>query len=42
MCKRNCPVEAISGKPGEVHHIDEEKCIKCGTCISSCSFHAIR
>ena len=41
MCKRNCPVEAISGEPGKKHHIDESKCIKCATCISVCPFHAI-
>ena len=41
MCKRNCPVNAISGEPGKTHHIDESVCIKCGTCISVCPFHAI-
>ncbi len=41
MCKRNCPVAAISGEPGKIHKIDEETCIKCGTCISVCPFHAI-
>lgn len=41
MCKRNCPVEAITGEPGKVHHIDENKCVKCSTCISVCPFHAI-
>jgi len=41
MCKRNCPVGAITGEPGNTHCIDEEKCIKYGTCISVCPFHAI-
>ena len=41
MCKRNCPVNAISGEPGKTHNIDEATCIKCGTCISVCPFHAI-
>ena len=41
LCKRNCPVGAISGEPGKIHTIDETKCIKCGTCISFCPFHAI-
>ena len=41
MCKRNCPVNAISGEPGKVHTIDESVCIGCGTCIAVCPFHAI-
>ena len=41
MCKRNCPVNAISGERGKAHHIDESVCIKCGTCIAMCPFHAI-
>ena len=41
MCKRNCPVGAISGEIKQPHVIDKEKCIKCGTCISVCPFHAI-
>ena len=41
MCKRNCPVNAISGEPGKVHNIDESICIGCGTCIFVCPFHAI-
>lgn len=41
MCKRNCPVEAISGEIKQPHVIDKEKCIKCGTCISVCPFKAI-
>ena len=41
MCKRNCPVNAISGEPGKVHSIDESVCIGCGTCIAVCPFHAI-
>lgn len=41
LCKRNCPVDAISGEVKQPHIIDTEKCIKCGTCISKCPFHAI-
>ena len=41
LCKRNCPVGCISGEPGQTHSIDTSKCIKCGTCISKCPFHAI-
>ena len=41
LCKRNCPVDAISGEVKEPHKIDQDKCIKCGTCISKCPFKAI-
>ena len=41
LCKRNCPVEAISGEVKEKHVIDNDKCIKCGKCIESCRFGAI-
>ncbi len=42
LCKRNCPVDAITGEVKQTHVIDSEKCIKCGTCISKCPFHAIK
>jgi NADH-quinone oxidoreductase subunit F len=41
LCAKKCSVEAISGKPKEVHTIDTEKCVRCGQCISSCRFEAI-
>ena len=41
LCKRNCPVGAISGEVKQPHVIDEEKCIKCGLCASKCPFKAI-
>lgn len=41
-CARICPVNAISGKVKEPYVIDESKCIKCGACIESCSFKAIK
>jgi NADH-quinone oxidoreductase subunit F len=40
-CKRNCPVNAISGNPKEKHLIDQSKCIKCGKCFEVCAFSAI-
>ena len=40
-CARNCPTNAISGKVKEPHVIDQEKCIKCGTCFEKCKFAAI-
>ena len=41
MCKRACPVQAISGEVGKPHHIDPKKCIKCGGCKSTCKFGAV-
>ena len=41
-CRKNCPMEAISGEIRQVHTIDNEKCIKCGACWSNCPFGAIR
>ena len=41
LCKRNCPVNCISGEIKGVHVIDTSKCIKCGTCITKCPFKAI-
>ncbi|MBQ0071302.1 MAG: NADH-quinone oxidoreductase subunit NuoF [Spirochaetales bacterium] len=41
-CSRKCPVSAISGKLKEPYHIDLNTCIRCGTCISTCKFGAIK
>ena len=41
ICKKNCPVNAITGEVKQPHKIDEDVCIKCGTCISKCPFKAI-
>lgn len=41
ICKKNCPVNAITGEVKQAHKIDEDICIKCGTCISKCPFKAI-
>ncbi|MBR2528669.1 MAG: NADH-quinone oxidoreductase subunit NuoF [Blautia sp.] len=40
-CARNCPVNAITGTVKNPHEIDNDKCIKCGTCIDNCKFGAI-
>ena len=42
MCKRACPVQAISGAVGKPHVIDPKKCIKCGSCKSTCKFGAVK
>jgi len=41
ICKKGCPVQAISGDVKQLHNIDVEKCIKCGLCIGKCPFKAI-
>ena len=40
-CKRNCPMEAISGEVKQPHTVDADKCITCGACWSNCPFEAI-
>ena len=40
-CKRNCPVNAITGELKQLHVIDQNKCIKCGACIDGCPKKAI-
>ncbi len=40
-CFKPCPSGCISGKPKEVHVIDEARCIKCGACWDVCKFDAI-
>lgn len=41
LCKRNCPVQCISGEVKEKHYIDQEVCISCGSCYTNCPVHAI-
>ncbi len=48
MCSKACPVDAIHvteytapGKKKPALEIDQTKCIKCGSCIATCKFHAI-
>jgi NADH-quinone oxidoreductase subunit F len=41
-CARACPVGAISGEIRSPFHIDTTKCIKCGACITSCNFKAVK
>ncbi len=35
-CVLTCPAEAIKAGAGETKHIDQEKCISCGICLSVC------
>ncbi len=41
LCRRSCPVEAISGETKSVHSISVDKCIKCGKCHEVCKFGAV-
>lgn len=41
ICKRQCPVNAISGEVKQPHKIDPAICIKCGACVGKCPFKAI-
>lgn len=36
LCRRSCPVDAITGEQKELHHIDQELCIQCGECYEVC------
>jgi len=35
-CVLTCPTEAIEGGAGKAKHIDQEKCVNCGTCMDVC------
>jgi NADH-quinone oxidoreductase subunit F len=41
LCAKRCPEEAITGEKKKPHHLDLEKCIKCGICYDACKFDAI-
>jgi len=36
LCRKNCPVDAISGEQKELHTIDQDICIQCGVCYEVC------
>ncbi|MGI6294630.1 MAG: NADH-ubiquinone oxidoreductase-F iron-sulfur binding region domain-containing protein [Armatimonadota bacterium] len=41
LCKKVCPVDAITGAPKQIHNIDPTVCIKCGECLKKCPVKAI-
>lgn len=41
ICKKVCPVNAITWEKGTVAYIDKEKCVKCRECIVNCPFNSI-
>ena len=40
-CIPACTYDAISGKKGKLHILDQDKCTKCGACYAVCNFEAI-
>jgi coenzyme F420-reducing hydrogenase delta subunit/NAD-dependent dihydropyrimidine dehydrogenase PreA subunit len=36
ICGRHCPVDGIAGGKNQIHVIDQESCIRCGTCFDVC------
>lgn len=42
LCKRKCPVGAIVGEVKETHYIMDDKCTKCGICMDTCKFGAVK
>ena len=36
ICLRQCPVHGIAGGKNLIHVIDQELCVKCGTCFEAC------
>jgi F420-non-reducing hydrogenase iron-sulfur subunit len=36
ICRKRCPVDAIDGAKNQIHVIDQDLCIKCGTCFEVC------
>jgi len=41
LCKRACPIGAISGEAKSAHKIDADSCIACGVCREACKPGAI-
>ena len=42
VCKRICPVEAITGKSKAIHRIDPSVCIDCGACGRICPHGSVK
>ena len=41
VCRKKCPVDAITGEKKKPHQIDQEKCTYCGTCFDVCRFSSV-
>ncbi len=42
ICRRNCPVGAITGEKAKPHTINQALCTKCGVCMTVCRLNAVR
>ncbi len=42
LCSKKCPNHAISGEIKKPFNINDELCIRCGQCIATCKFGAIK
>jgi len=41
LCAKVCPVSCIAGERKNIHVIDQQACIRCGSCFDACKFDAI-
>lgn len=41
MCRRACPAGAIFGEKKKPHKIDQEICLRCANCYTTCKFKAL-
>jgi NADH-quinone oxidoreductase subunit F len=41
LCKKSCPVSAISGASKAPHVINQILCVACGSCRTACAFEAV-
>jgi len=42
LCKKSCPVSAISGEKAKPHTISQKPCVSCGSCRNVCAFGAVQ
>jgi NADP-reducing hydrogenase subunit HndC len=41
LCKKSCPVSAITGERAKPHAISQKLCVGCGSCRNACPFAAV-
>ena len=41
LCAKVCPTTCIAGDKKQLHAIDQEACISCGSCFDACKFDAV-